>query len=272
MAISAAMVKELREETGLPMMECKQALEEAGGEKAKAIEILRKKGLAQITKRAGRTTTEGRVVCHVDEANGRAAIAELLCETAPVADNEDFRRLADTIARVAARTGSELPDAILSQAADGGTVQDMLTDVVNRIRENIKVGRIGVCQGEVGYYLHHDNKKGVLVDFSTSCPPELKNDVCMHIVAMRPPYARRENVPVDLVEKEKALAREQVKGKPENIIDKIVAGKINKWFAEICLLEQPFVKDDKKTVAQVLREVSPDLTVNKVVRFEIGEG
>jgi len=272
MAISAAMVKELREETGLPMMECKHALEESGGDKAKAMEILRKKGLAQVSKRAGRTTMEGRGVCYVDTADSRAAIAELLCETAPVADNADFCKLADTVARVAARTGSEIPDAILSQSADGGTVQDMLTDVVNRIRENIKIGRIGVCQGEVGYYLHHDNKKGVLVEFSAPCPPELKNDICMHIVAMRPPFARRENVPADLVEKEKELAREQVKGKPENIVDKIIAGKINKWFGEICLLEQPFVKDDKKTVAQVLREASPELTVNKVIRFEIGEG
>lgn len=272
MAISAGMVKELREQTGLPMMECKKALEEADGNKEQAIELLRKKGLAQISKRAGRSTSEGRVVVRTDPETKRAAIAEMLCETAPVADNEDFRKLADSVAEVAARTGIESSEQVMAESGSSGPLQDLHTDIVNRIRENIKVGRLGVCQGETGYYLHHDGKKGVLVEFSGACPDELKNDVCMHIVAMRPPFARREEVPAEMVEKERELAKEQVQGKPENIVDKIVTGKINKWYSEICLLEQPFVKDDKKSVQQVLREAAPDLTITKVLRFEIGEG
>ena len=132
----------------------------------------------------------------------------------------------------------------------------------------------GACEtgdGTVGVYLHHDGKKGVLVKFNAACPPELKADVCMHVVAMRPPYARREEVPADVIAKEREVAKEQVKGKPENIVDKIVTGKINKWFAEVVLLEQPFVKDDKKSVGQVLREVAPTLTVESMQRIEIGD-
>lgn len=275
MAITAAMVRELREKTGLPMMECKSALDEAGGDEAKAIEILRAKGLKQISKRSGRSTSEGRVACHANPEFGRTAIVELLCETQPVADNDDFRSFLAAAASVASTMETPTAEAVLA-APDpdqaGRTLQDRLNDVINRIRENIKLGRMGTCTGTVGHYLHHDAKKGVLVEFSETCPDELRSDVCMHIVAMRPPYARREEVPADDVEREREHARGEVAGKPENIIDKIVTGKLNKWYADIVLLEQPFVKDDKQSVQQVLRAVSPSLTINRVLRFEIGEG
>ena len=274
MEITAAMVKDLREKTGLPMMECKTALQESGGDMTKAIEILRKKGMAQLSKRAGRHTAEGRVLCYTDPASGRTAIVEVLCETEPVANNADFQKLAQVAAQVAAKLEKPTAEAVLDQAdpADPSRkVSDILHDVVNRIRENIKIGRVACYSGEVGSYLHHDGKKGVLVKFSGTCPPEVKADVCMHVVAMRPPYARREEVSEDVIAKEREVAQEQVKGKPDNIVDKIVTGKINKWFAEVVLLEQPFVKDDKKSVGQVLREVAPTLTVESMQRFEIGD-
>lgn len=274
MEITAAMVRELREKTGLPMMECKRALEEAGGDMEKAIELLRKKGLAQAGKRAGRATGEGRITHYHDAATGRSAIVEVLCETEPVTGTDDFVQLGKAAAEVAAKLDTPTPEAILDQVSPtdpARKVGDMLNDVVNRIRENIKIGRVGTSSGHSGYYLHHDGRKGVLVEFSGPTPTELAADVCMHIVAMRPGYTRREDVEANLVEQERALAAEQVKGKPENIVDKIVSGKIDKWLGEIVLLEQLFVKDDKKTVGQVLREHAPDLTVKRFVRLEVGE-
>jgi elongation factor Ts len=273
MAISAAKVKELREKTGLPMMECKKALEESGGDEAAAIEALRKKGLAQASKRSERATGEGRITIHIDADNQRAAMVELLCETAPVAGTEDFVKLGEAAAAAAAQMDNPTPEAVLEQPAPADPsrkVVDLLHDVVNKIRENIKIGRVVRVDGHVGHYLHHDARKGVLVEMSAACPVPTMADVCMHIAAMRPQCARREEVDPKLVEQERALAAEQVKGKPENIIDKIVSGKMDKWFSEIVLLEQPFVKDDKKSVAQALGEVVPDLTVKRYVRLEVG--
>jgi elongation factor Ts len=274
MAITAGKVKELREKTGLPMMECKKALEEVDGAIDKAIELLRKKGLAQASKRAGRATGEGRLTLHSDPPSKRVAIVELLCETEPVSTTKDFISLGQAAAQVAVKLDSPTPEAIAEHPhpADGSRkIGDALNDVINRIRENIKFGRVHTATGHVAQYLHHDGRKGVLVEFSGECPDEIGNDVCMHIAAMRPMCTRREEVDPQLVEAERKLAAEQVKGKPENIIDKIVSGKIDKWFSDIVLLEQPFVKDDKKSVGQVLREVSPDLTVTRFVRIEIGE-
>lgn len=274
MAITAAMVKALREKTGLPMMECKKALEEANGDEQKAVELLRKKGLAQLGKRAGRATGEGRVICHPDPASGRVALVELLCETEPVAGTEDFLQLGKAAAQAAAKLEAPTAETILEQPLPDDAdrkIGDLLHEVVNRIRENIKVGRVGVVTGHAASYVHHDGRKGVLVEFSGECPAELANDVCMHVAAMRPRHTRREEVDPALVESERQLAREQVQGKPANIIEKIVEGKINKWYSEIVLLEQPFVKDDKQSVGKVLRAHAPDLTVNRVVRFEVGE-
>jgi len=271
--ISAALVRELREETGLPMMECKKALEETGGDKPAAVDLLRKKGLAQVGKRADRTTSEGRVLYQADPATGRHAMVAVLCETEPVTGTDEFNNLAQAAIQAAVKMDDPTAEAILAQPAPGGhKINDLLLDAVNRIRENIRLGQVACYRGEVGSYLHHDRKKGVLVEFSGPCPAEIKADVCMHIVSMRPPYVRREDVDPALLEQEKAVAAEQVKDKPANMIEKIVMGKVNRWYSEICLLEQPFVKDDKKSVGQLLREVSPGLTVNRFVRFEIGGG
>jgi elongation factor Ts len=273
MAITPGMVKALREETGLPMMECKKALDEANGDMAQAKDILRKKGHAQIAKRAGRDTAHGRVVFHQD--GGRAVLVELLCETEPVTATDDFIKLGQAAAQVAATLDPPTPDAILTQPVPGNPAQkvgDLLHDAVNRIRENIKIGRVGTAAGHFGHYVHHDGRKGVLVEFSGPCPPDVAADICMHVAAMRPPFARRDEVDPALVEQERQLAAEQVKDKPANLVEKIVTGKLNRWYAEIVLLEQPFVKDDKQSVGQFLRGHGPDLTVKRVVRLEIGEG
>ena len=274
MAITSEMVKALREETGLPMMECKKALEEAQGDMVRAKELLRKKGHSQIAKRAGRETAHGRLVFHQDGGSGRAVLVELLCETEPVTSTDDFIKLGRVAAEAAVRLDAPTPELILAQPVPGNTAQkvgDLLHDAVNRIRENIKIGRVGLATGNFGHYVHHDGRKGVLVEFSGPCPPEIAADVCMHVAAMRPPFARREEVDPALVEQERQIAAEQVKDKPANMIDKIVTGKLNRWYAEIVLLEQPFVKDDKKSVGQFLRGHGPDLTVKRFVRLEIGE-
>jgi elongation factor Ts len=274
MEITSGMVKALRDKTGLPMMECKKALEECQGDEKQAVELLRKKGHAQLSKRAGRETAHGRIAYHSDPATGRSALVEVLCETEPVAGTADFLKLSEAAAQVAAGLESPTAEMILAQAAPGAagrTVGDLLHDVVNRIRENIKVGRVGIAAGHVGHYLHHDLRKGVLVEFSGPCSADTAADVCMHVVAMRPGFTRREEVDPALVEQERRIAAEQVQGKPANIIDKIVTGKLNRWYSEIVLLEQPFVKDDKQTVGQYLRASSPDLTVRRFVRIEIGE-
>jgi elongation factor Ts len=196
----------------------------------------------------------------------------MLCETEPVAGTEDFIKLTQAAAQVAANLESATPEAVLAQSMPGNPSQkvgDFLHDVVNRIRENIKLGRVAVLAGNVAHYLHHDGRKGVLVEFSGPCSAAA--DVCMHVVAMRPSFTRREEVDPALVEQERKLAAEQVQGKPANIIDKIVSGKLDRWYSEFVLLDQPFVKDDKKSVGQFLRETGPGLTVKQFVRFEIGE-
>jgi len=273
MDITSQMVKALRDKTGLPMMECKQALIEAQADEAKAIEILRKKGLGQLSKRAGRETTEGRIACFLDAAAGRGGIVELLCETAPVANTGDFINLAFQIARHAAYLDSATPDQVLDEPFRDDAarrVRDLLHDAVNRMRENIRVARVGSLSGYLGHYVHHNGQVGVLVELSADCPTELKADVCMHIAAMRPSWVRREEVDPQVVEMERRIAAEQVKDKPEHMIARIVDGKLNRWYSETVLLEQPFVKQDKKTVGQVLLEAVPGLTVRRFLRFEVG--
>ncbi|MFH1745658.1 MAG: translation elongation factor Ts [Planctomycetota bacterium] len=273
MAITAGMVMALRKKTGLPMMECKQALEEAGGDEQKAIDLMRKKGMGQLSKRADRETSQGLVSCYVDSDTGQGGIVELLCETAPVAGTEDFMNLAARITRQAAAMDAPTPESILEHPClDDASrkISDVVHDVVNRLRENVKIARVGRLTGHLGKYTHHNSQVGVLVRMSADCPAEVRADVCMHIAAMRPQCTRREQVDAESVEKERQLAIEQAQGKPENIIEKIVTGKLNRWYSEIVLLEQPFVKDDKQSVGQMLMGVAPELTVQDYLRFEVG--
>lgn len=274
MEITAAMVKSLRERTGLPLMDCKSALAESGGDVERAIEILRKRGAGKIEKMAGRETGQGRVACAVDAAKRCAGIVELRCESAPVARTEAFVELANQLARHAAAVDAPTPETILRQPfLDDGSrsLSDYMGEVVNRLRENVRIARVARLVGHAARYVHHDGQKGCIVAFNRECPAQLAAGVCMHVTASKPTATRREDVDPALVERERDIARASVTGKPPQIVEKIVQGKIDKWFSEIVLLEQPYVLDDKKSVGQALREASPELTVTGFVRYQVGE-
>ncbi|MBP7935104.1 MAG: translation elongation factor Ts [Phycisphaerae bacterium] len=271
--ITAEMVRQLRERSGLPMMDCKKALAQTHGDAEAAYELLRKSGAAAAEKKAGRETGEGRVGVFIDKAKGVAALAVMRCETAPVANNPDFKELAAKVAKHVALTGCTDVDALLTQKhVDGGpTIQDMLHDLLNRIRENMKVARVVRHTGRVAAYVHHDGKLGVLLVVEGEGGDDaLLNDVCMHIAAMSPMATNRQEIPKDVVAKEEEIAREQVRasGKPENMLDKILVGKMNRWFGDHVLTEQAFVKDDKKTVGQVLKAAG--LTAKTFARISVG--
>ena len=275
MEISAATVMALRNKTGLPMMDCKKALMESGGDEEKAMEWLRKAGLGKIEKLADRAATQGRIACYVDSASGRGGIAELRCETAPVANTEDFTKLASLVARLAASAENPTPESVRAMRLPDDasrTLADYWTDAVNRLRENMQIAKVGALTGHVGSYVHHNAQVGVLVEVSAACPDSAKSDVCMHIAAMRPPFVNRDQVPAADVERERAAAREAARGKPDPVVEKIVSGKLDRWFSEFVLLEQPFVKDDKQSVSAFLNQVAKGLTVRRFLRYEVGLG
>ncbi|MHC4443525.1 MAG: translation elongation factor Ts [Planctomycetota bacterium] len=273
--ITAVMVKSLRDRSGLPMMDCKKALSEADGDQDKAMELLRKRGAAAAEKRAGRAMAEGRIGGYLDREKNVAAMVEVLCETAPVSNNPDFIELAGKVARHAALAGDAIADTIGQEKfidGDGVTIDDMLTEVLNRIRENMKITRVVRCTGRMSMYLHHNGRVGViLVVDGDGGSDELLNDICMHIAAMQPDAVTREQMPADAVEKEKEIVKEQIiaSGKPENLVDKISIGKMNKWYGERVLVEQLFVKDDKKKVGKLLEEAG--IKVTGFMRWQVGE-
>ncbi|MBL8880669.1 MAG: translation elongation factor Ts [Phycisphaerales bacterium] len=275
MGISANDIKAFRDKTGLPMMECKTALVEANGDEEKALDILRKRGFTKAAKMADREAGQGRVACFVDEAARAGGIIELRCETAPVANTDDFINLCNTIAREAALNEGANAETMPERAITGGggrKISDAMNDVFNRLRENMQLKRIARLTGEVGSYVHHNGQVGALIEMSKPCSADVKGDVCMQIVAMKPPYLKSEDVPTADVERQREAARAEITGKPANIVDKIVDGKIKTWFGEITLLGQAFVKSDKfsGSVQEYLNSVSPGLTVNRFVRFEVG--
>ena len=274
--ITATMVNELRQKTSRPMMECKKALQQADGDMAKAEKILRETG--HVAK-GDRTTGEGRVAVAIDPQRQFGAMIELLCESAPVAKSELFVTLANDLARQVAIEGATTPEQLLAQKVIGDpsqTVQQRIGDVVNVIREAMKVGRMVRLQGQFGSYVHHDGSIGVLLQVEGANPDaQVLRDVCMHIAATKPIAARREDVPAERVEQEKEIARAQIAndpknaGKPANILDKIAEGKLKTFFAENVLVDQPFVKDASKTVGQLLQ--SAGLKVVRFVRYKVGE-
>lgn len=271
MEITAAMVKALREKTGLSMMDCKKALSEAGGDEEAAMEVLRKMGHGRVTKLAGRETSQGRIACFID--GDRGGIIELRCETAPVANTDDFIALTQLLARHAAHADNPTPELLSKQPLieqPGKTVNDAMTEVFNRLRENMQIARVASVRGHLGQYVHHNGQVGVLIQFNRDLPNDLKTDVCMHITALNPSVIRRDQVDAAQVERERVAAAEDAKGKPPAVVDKIVAGKLDRWFSEFVLLEQPFVKDDKRSVGQVLTQVAPDLTVTQFLRYSVG--
>ena len=274
--ITAALVNDLRKRTDLPMMECKAALQAVGGDIEAAIDHLRKAGAKASLKRAGNETAEGRIGVHLDNAAQVGAIVELRCESAPVAKGEHFVKLAGAIAKVVATRNPASVDALLTtDSGNGKTVTDLIHDVIAVLRENMKVQRFARLQGGLfGEYVHHDGTLGVLLQAAGSgANPALLRDVCMHIAAVQPTpvAARREEVAADLVAREKdiAKAKAEATGKPAQIAEKIAEGQMKTWFAENVLVEQPFVKDQAKTVGQILKEAG--LEVTKFVRYKVGE-
>jgi elongation factor Ts len=278
--ITAADVKALRDRTGLPMMDCKQALAEAEGNADKAIEILRKRGAAAAEKKAGRETAEGRIGLFVSPDRKAGALVELRCETAQVATNSVFREAADLLAEQLATAGdpaASVEDLLAQPCVDNTrhTVRDLITDAVNKTRENIQIARFARLTGEtIGSYQHFNGQVAVLVAAEPAgADGTVLTDICMQIAAMQPMSVTRDEVPAEIVAKEREIAMAQLaeQNKPPQILERIVDGKINKWFGERVLIEQAFVKDHsgKTIVRDVLKNAG--ITVRKFVRLGVGE-
>ncbi len=263
--ISASMVKELRDRTGVGMMDCRKALEAAGGDPELALEHLRKAGLAKAASRAGRSAKEGRLVSLI--RNGTGVLAEVLCETDFVAKTNEFQAFAAAVCEKALAASDQDGDV---SAATAEAMQGPLGDLTAKIGEKIEVRRVLRWQtsGQLGTYLHMGGKIGVMVDVEGPAERSLVNDICMHIAAYSPQYIAPKDVPADVLAKEKEIAAAQVTGKPANILEKIVQGKIQKWYSEVCLTQQPWVRDDKQTLARV----APQVQVKRFVRWQVGEG
>ena len=257
--ISAAAVKALRDKTGLPMMDCKRALQEAAGDPQKAVELLRKAGMKTMQKRVGRETSSGRIAVCTDFQAGVGTMIDLRCESAPVAANREFVQLANDLARqLAAGPGAETPEQLLSQPSPsqpGQTLREQFNELNNRIREVFKLERIRRIDGPCGGYAHHDAAVGVLLQVEGG-NPELARDICMHIAAMRPAVVAKEDLDPAEVAKEREILSEAARkeGKPEKVLEKMVEGRLRNFYAQHCLVEQPFVKDDQRTVAKVAKE------------------
>ena len=285
--ITASMVKELREKTGAGMMDCKKALTEAQGDMEKAIEILREKGLAAAAKKAGRVAAEGIVKTYISEDKKSAGIVELNCETDFVAANEEFVTFADRLAQMASTTSATTVEEFVAEKYDAeNTVSEALTALIAKLGENMTVRRFNkftVANGVVESYIHGGGRIGVVVELgcdadNTAILTEVAKDVCMQVAAANPTFLSREDVDQESLEKEKEIYRVQAlnEGKPENIVEKMVMGRIQKYYKEVCLLDQAWVKDGDKSISKYLQEKSKEvgspITINKFVRFERGEG
>ncbi len=277
MSISATQVKELRERTGLGMMECKQALSETGGDMEAAADLLRKKAGAKVEKKAGRTAAEGVIGLNVSADRKLAAIAEVNCETDFVAKGDNFSAFANAVAVVVAARNPVDVDALYTLPANSGTetVAQAREALVMKQGENIGVRRFvryaATTKGHIGSYVHSTRKIGVLVELEGG-DENLAKDIAMHIAASKPEYVSRDQVPAATVAKEKEIYTEQAaaSGKPKEIIEKMVMGRINKYINEITLLGQAFVKDPDTTVEKLLK--SAGAKVVRFARFEVGEG
>jgi len=285
--ISASAVMELRKISGQGMMDCKKALQEADGDIKQALEILRKKGLATLAKRAGRDTSEGIVISKMTDDGKTAVMATLCCETDFVAKNDDFITAANTLADYAmACPQPDGADAILETELDGKNFSDILTETVSKTGEKTQVGDYTKYNldgpGLISIYIHFNKKVGTMVQIEASddstansdVVKEAANDIAMHITAVKPLALDKKSIDPQIIEQEKAIYADQVKDKPENIIEKIIEGKLRKFFAENCLLSQPFVKDDSKTIAEVIeqagKQAGGQLSIKRFVRFSVG--
>jgi len=256
--ITASMVKELREKTGAGMMDCKKVLTEADGDMEKAEELLREKGIAKAGKKAGRVAAEGLVASYISEDKKVGAIVEVNAETDFVAKNDEFRTFVNDVAKIVAQTNPADVETLLSSNYTGTdkTVDEVLKDKIFTIGENMTVRRFVRYEtaGLVESYIHGDGKIAVLVDFAKGDSVTAK-DVCMQIAAARPEYLSEKDVPEEAVNKEMEILKQQAinEGKTPEIAEKAVKGRIGKFYGEICLLNQPFVKDGNQTISALLK-------------------
>jgi elongation factor Ts len=272
--ISAAAVKGLRERTGLPMMECKRALQETGGNEAAAVDWLRKQGIKTQETRLGRDTSAGRIAVFADVTLGAGAMIELFCESAPVSNSPDFRQLASDLAKqLAIGPGATTAEELLAQPSPskpGITLAQQKDELFNRMREVVKVGRIQRFEAPAGGYAHHDGSIGALVEVSGG-ENDTAKEVAMHVAAQKPKVVAKEDLDTADIDKEREIlsVAARTEGKPENIIAKMVEGRLRNFFSEKVLLEQPFVKDDKQTVGQMAKKSG--MQIKRFVRWELGK-
>ncbi len=283
MAFTAKDVQNLRERTGCGMMDCKKALTDANGDMEKAIELLREKGLAAAAKKSGRIAAEGLVFAKVDPEKKVGVVIEVNSETDFVAKNADFQAFVETCADAVIDQDPADVDALLAASVGGATIADMLREKILVIGENLKVRRFARMQGDLVTYVHGGGRIGVMVQFKTDVAQnpafaEYAKDIAMQVAAANPTYTTKEDVPADVIAKEKEILTVQAmnEGKPANIAEKMVMGRINKFYKEVCLVEQPFVKDQDMSVAKYTetkaKEMGGSIEIVGFVRFEKGEG
>jgi elongation factor Ts len=263
-AITAEMVKDLRDKTGAGMMDCKRAMVEADGDMSKAVDILRKSGIAKAEKKSGRTTKEGKITASIK--NGKGVLVEVLCETDFVSTNEKFINFVNAIIESAMGVDGNGDVSEKVQEKE----KDSLVSMIATIGENMQIRRVAKWEtaGKIAAYLHGGGRIGVMVEVEgEGADDDFLNDLCMHIAAFNPAYICQHCIPADIMVKEREIAAAQVLGKPANIVDKIVDGKINKWFSEVCLVNQPWIKDDKTSVTKL----KPNLKVKRFARWDIKE-
>ena len=274
MKITASMVKDLRTKTGAGMMDCKKALVEAEGDMEKAVDILREKGLSKAAKKASRVAAEGAVVSAISADGKTGTIVEVNCETDFVGGNDAFRALASSIAQQILDTNPPDVEALLATEMNGKTVKDTVTEAVAKIGENISIRRFvryESQEGQVYSYIHGGGKIGVLVELKGG-DAELGKDIAMQIAAANPSYLDRTQVPQAEVDHEKEVLAVEARneGKPEKIIEKMVMGRINKFYKEVCLVDQEFIKDGDLTISKLLKSKKAEAV--RFARFQLGEG
>jgi len=280
MGVTMKDIKELRSRTGAGVLDCKKALNKVDGDIEAAVEHLREKGMAAAAKKAGRVAAEGLVSLNISDDRKKGVLVEVNSETDFVAKNDNFQTLVADISEHLMQSEAETVETVENESwfkDENETVSDVIKAAIANIGENINLRRFKRVETD-GYlfgYIHMGGKIGVLVEFANEFTEEkaqTAKDIAMHIAAINPEFLDRDSVDAESIEKEKKIYKEQMlnEGKPEHIIDQIVEGKINKYYTQVCLLEQPFVRDDDQTVAEILAE--NDMEVKQFTRFEIGEG
>ena len=281
--ITPQLVKELRENTGAGMADCKKALVETDGDMKQAVEFLRKKGAASAAKRSDKAAKEGMVVASTDDNGKKGIMVEINCETDFVAKNDEFVKYANTVAGTLLKNKLQDVDALMKAEVAGDTIEGIHNEILAKFSENIMIRRFIQLEtrGYIESYIHAGNKLGVLVEVTSDKlndeAKSLVRDIAMQIAAMNPDFVNRDEVDQTTLEKEKDIYYKQAidSGKKEEIADRIANGRMEKFFSENCLVEQVFVKDSKKTVKDVLKDISKlageEVDVTKFVRFSLGE-